>query len=81
MLDEMLITLWLTWRGFYYWSMVALLALGATFALACFAKIQLPQADLFEKGWFKAATWVPVFGGGINWGLGKWVGAVVFGTQ
>lgn len=78
MSDEMLITLWFAWKGFYHWTMVALIALGTTLALACLAKIEIPQSDLFEKGWFKAVAWIPVFGAGINWGLGKWIGIMLF---
>ncbi|MDR9453840.1 MAG: hypothetical protein RI542_07900 [Wenzhouxiangella sp.] len=81
MSDEMLIALWLAWRGFYYWTMVVLLALGAALALACLARIRVPQAKLLKEGWLQAASWVPVFGAGINWGLGKWIGRILFGAH
>lgn len=81
MSDETLITLWLLWRDFYYWTMLALLAVGFIYVAMCLTKIKVSRSKKFERAWLSAAALVPVFGGGINWGLGKWIGLIVFGAD
>ena len=73
MFDDALITLWSLWPVILFWVLLALLILGLVLAGLHLMRIQIPNKSNCQNAWLKAATWVPVFGGGIYWGLTQWL--------